>query len=353
MRTQLTPKQVALADREADLASQLTAWVSESGISEDRIPVVNMYVALKSKPLLVLAGPPESGKQALAQCVAQFLSGGSCEQCQVITGHPWWADHRENLTFLTGLHTRFLVEKLTAILEEAALQKNRDHVFTACLMHVSPAEVLSFFREVASQICDGQIKRLGDARLPAPIPYPSNLFLIGTIDTLRFNWWDDEFLAKATVIHWTGGQSGSPFPDGFRFEASEFLQFRICSRQAAYHKLHALVGNQKPIRIIFQIESLLRQYDISLSFSMLDEVVIFLANSWTANGQGLFDQSLKANLAIALDLAIAQIVFPHIDDQLDKTTDLVSQLHALLGQDYPYSIASLEAQSDFALKGGE
>ncbi|MBP1608449.1 MAG: hypothetical protein H6Q04_684 [Acidobacteria bacterium] len=343
MGAHLSMTNAVLADQETELVSLLITRVSESGISEDHIPVVNLYVALKSKPLVLLAGPPESGKQALVQCVSQFLSGGGCEQYQAITGHPWWANRGDNLTLLTDLHSRFLTEKLFAILEEATLPENRDRMFVACLMHLSPAELLTFFREVAFQLRNGQIMRLGEAHLSAPIPYPYNLFLIGTMDTANFRWWDADFLAKTTVIQWSGSKTCTPSLDGIRSGGSEFLRFRICGRQAAYQKLHAVVGGQKnPARIIFRVVTLLRQHGITLSVPVMDEIVIYLANAWTSNGRGLFDPSLTTNLAIALDLVIAQILLASTADLLNKTAKLSKQLHTLFGREFPFSIAFLE-----------
>lgn len=331
------------ADTEIELVSHLISSVSNCGISEDRISVINLYVALKTKPLVILVGPPKSGKQALAQCVSQFLSGGGGDQCQVISGHPWWANPSDNLALLTDMHTRLLTEKLFALFEEAALPEHKDRMFTACLMHLSPAELLTFFREFAFQLRNGQLMRLGEVHLSAPFPYPSNLFLLGTMETVNFRWWDADLLAKATVIHWSDGKACPPTLYGFAPNTSEFLRYRIGSRQAAYQKLFAIVGGQKGLaRIIFQIETLLWRNDICLPVSIKDEVVTYLANSWAANGQGLFDNSMTTNLTIALDLAVAQILLARIADHLMTTTGLNQQLGAILRSNFPVSTAFLE-----------
>jgi len=335
--------ELAQADREAELAAHLITRVRECGISEDHIPVINLYIALKSKPLVILVGPAESGKQALVQGISQILSGGGYDQYQDLTGHPWWANYKESQAALTELHTRLLTEKLFAILEEAMLPGNRSQIFMACLIHLSPAELLTFFREVAFQLQSGQIMRLGDVHLSAPIPYPSNLFLIGTMDVAKFRWWDDDFLAKATVIHWSGSKASSPVLNGFHSGESEFLRFRTCNRQAAYQKLFAIIRGQKnPVEIIFQIVNLLRQSDISLPVSIMDEIVIYLANAWTANGKGLFDLSVTTNLEIARDLAITQILLPRTSDRLNKTAGLTQQLRMVLGGEFPFSTAFLK-----------
>jgi hypothetical protein len=279
----------------------------------------------------------------LAQSVSQFLFGGEYDQCQIASGHPWWAKPSDNLELLTNLHTRLLTEKLFALIEEAAVPKHQDQMFIACLSHLCPAELLIFFRVLAFQLRNGQLMRMGEVHLSAPFPYPPNLFLIGMMDTINFRWWDPGLLAKATVIHWSDGKICTPSSQSHWPRPSEFLRFRIGSRQEAYQKLFAIVGDQKGIaRIIFQIEKLLKRYNIRLPTSILDEVVIYLANAWAADGKGLFVFALATNLVIALDLAVAQILLARIADHLTTVTRLNQQLGAVLRSNFPVSTTFLE-----------
>ena len=60
---------------ELEIVTRLLDAVAEAGLSMDRNASVNFYVAVKSKPLTLLAGPSQSGKIALVRCLAKELIG--------------------------------------------------------------------------------------------------------------------------------------------------------------------------------------------------------------------------------------------------------------------------------------
>jgi 5-methylcytosine-specific restriction protein B len=177
-------------DHEAMFIAWMQAAMIENGVSVDQIEIANFYVALKSKPLTVLVGPPLSGKEAMAQCLAQMFNDQDRLHIQLLTGHPWWAGRDDQAASHTRLHTRFLTEKILAFIEEASQPGNTRLVFIACLIRMSPAELLSFFTDVAFQLQHGRIMRLGDTHFSEPIPFPTNLRIVGTMDTVRsrINW---------------------------------------------------------------------------------------------------------------------------------------------------------------------
>ena len=161
-KQQSSPGRSTPPDHEATLITSLHDAMLENGISIDVADVANFIVALKSKPLAVLAGPAFTGKEALVQCLAQMFNEQERFHIQFITGHPWWAAGSTHIASHTGLHARFMTEKIIAVMEEAGQPNHTHQVFVACLVRMSPAELLSFFTEVAFQIQHGQIMRIGD-----------------------------------------------------------------------------------------------------------------------------------------------------------------------------------------------
>lgn len=134
-------------DHEILLLARLSEQASQVGICFDRTAIANLYVALKSKPLVVLTGPAQSGKIALVQVLAQSLVERESLRVQMLTGHPWWAERSDGIAEHTRLHARFSTEKILSIIEEAGQPDNAHQVFIACLTQISPAELLSFFTE--------------------------------------------------------------------------------------------------------------------------------------------------------------------------------------------------------------
>ena len=341
-------------DPEEELVSHLVQSVSRAGICSDPVSVINFYVSLKSKPLAILAGSEQTGKIAMVQCLARVLMGGDCGdpngrlQCQMMEGHPWSAAKSGNATFFTKIHTRYNSEKLLCLIEEAWRPENSGKVFLACLTRISPAELEEFFTEIAYQLRHGTIMRFGDVHLSEPVPFPPNLFLIGTMDTDCFDWWDSDLLSSTTVIQWPEKSMDHllcPVP-GDRFPAAEksFLRSYVRNEQAVFKKLHTLLAlHRQPVLPLFLIESLFEKEAIPLTRTLVNEAFTYLANSWSGQGSGLFHPSPADNLATAIDLAIAQTYLPRAGKWIRRSKVLQENLGELLNGNYPRAALTLAA----------
>jgi hypothetical protein len=219
-------------------------------------------------------------------------------------------------------------------------------VFLAGLTRISPAELMGFFSEVAFQLRHGQIMRLPTAHLSEPIPYPPNLFLVGTMDTARLGESDEDLLSMTTIIHWAGSEVEAARPSS-HVEAipngeSEFLRSLVRDERAARLKLQRVLGKRLPgVWPLVRIEALSRQQMADPPPSVPGEAMIYLANAWSRRGTGLFDPSPTANLEIALDLSIAQSVLPHAQASMQQSPALREELRATLNGKFPRSAALL------------
>ncbi len=310
------------------LIASLHAAMLENGVSVSQAEITNFYVALKSKPLAILAGPAQSGKTALVRSLAQSLVERNSLRVQLFTGHPWWAERSAAVANYTRMHERFSTEKILSVIEQAGQPDNANQVFIACLTQISPAELLSFFTEVAFQLQNGQIMRLGDTHLSEPVLFPSNLRIIGTMDTPSFDWWDSDLLLNTTVIQWPQASAlpAPVFNHGILLDEREFLQSCVRGRDAAYHKVFPVLKQQRqPLYPLLQVEAVLKRHIPSLD-GVVDEVMIYLANSWSRSGNGLFHPLPDCNLAMALDLAISQILLPRAADAIQNLETLRKRL---------------------------
>ncbi|QPC83132.1 hypothetical protein G4Y79_01790 [Phototrophicus methaneseepsis] len=313
----------------------------------DPISIVNLYVSLKSKPMAILTGAAHSGKSEVVRCLAQYLTDGDPIRSQMMNGHAWWAEKTRDIAFFIETQTRFNTVKLLAVIEEAWQPENTNSVFVACLTRISPAEVISFFSDLAFQLQHGQIMRLPRARLTEPIPYPPNLFLIGTMDTTRFDWSDDEnLLSKTTMIQWSEGEMKPTTQrkwESITLGETGFLRSLIRDEAVARLKLHHILGNEQPaLHPLLLAERLLNEQEIRLPGSVKGETLVYVANAWSKDGVGLFDQVTPNNLATALDLAIVQILLPRISAIIRDSQTLRRRLQEALSQ-FPSSVEVLES----------
>lgn len=345
----LNAASVIIQDAELELIDRLAAGVLEVGTRVDRINVANLYVALKHRPIAIVAGPVGTGKAALVNCLANLLAGGNGLQIQLLSGHAWYAGVSPCSTVLIGMHNRLITEKLLAVIDEALQPENAQRIFVVGLLRISPAELLSFFTEVAYQVRHDEIMRIGDAHLSAPLPFPPNLLLIGTLDTEDFVWWDEDLLSGATVIEWPANVSvQQPVATCESPNLSrEFIHSSIRSHQKACEKLFSVVeGTKQPLRAIMLIQGVIQEYGLEFSPALLDEVILYLANAWSQQGSGLFDDSKSRNLAIASDLAVTQLVLPHYLEEIRSSGSLHGDLCSILDAHLPRSSAFLGSHSE-------
>ncbi|MCC7210147.1 MAG: hypothetical protein IT323_22780, partial [Anaerolineae bacterium] len=279
---------------EQDAVSHLIQSSAKAGEKADPISIANLYVSLRSKPLAILTGPAHSGKSETIQGFAQTLTGGDAIRCQMMNGHPWWAETSGDVCFFVEAQTRFNSAKLLAVMEEAWQPENAKRVFVACLTHISPAELIGYFTDVAFQLRHNRIMRLPHVHLVQPVPFPRNLLLIGTMDTSRVDWSDEDLLSQTTIIQWRETEKRLAVePDQIisGLGESEFLGSLVRNEAAACRKLHHILGNeQQALRPFLEVVRLLSEQKIRIPGSVTGETLIYLANSWTKGGIGLFDR---------------------------------------------------------------
>jgi hypothetical protein len=67
--------------------------------------------------------------------------------------------------------------------------------------------------------------------------------------------------------------------------------------------------------------------------------MVYIANSWSSSGTGLFSRDTSTNLEIAQDLAIAQTFLLPIQDRLMDSAALRKNLQPIFGDRFPRSSA--------------
>lgn len=194
-------------DDEGEIIERLMRAAAAAGVQASPRFITDFYATLQTQRLVILAGPPHSGKVTLVRSLARVLTGGHPFQWQMMVGHAWWAGQSGNVGLFTQAQTRFNSAKILTMMQEALRPENVSRVYIACLTRISPAEVLGFFSDVAFQMRHKQLMRLPCLHLPKPILYPPNLFLIGTMDTTQTDWADADLLSNPALLQWPAGKA--------------------------------------------------------------------------------------------------------------------------------------------------
>lgn len=333
-------------DGELAIINNTLAQIIQSGFLITPIWVANFLVALKSKPLILLTGTAESAKEILVNCFSNVLTMGNIYHYQTMLGHPWWASNPSEVVTYNRVQSRFNTLKLESIIEEASLPQNRDQYFIAELIKISPGELEEYFSETAFQLQHKELMRLPSSHFSEPIPYPPNLSIIGTIDTSNFNWLDRDLLSQTTIIDCYPLQSASGltvenFTPNPNLEKC-LLHSSIRDPQRAFKKLsRILVKFPSGLLPFLQVRQVLQKFRSIWFGNSFLEGIVYLANSWSYAGVGLFDRDLRKNMQIAMDLAITQsLLLPH-SEKIAKSEKLQTKLHKVLDNGFPQAIAYL------------
>jgi hypothetical protein len=82
---------VVIHDREVELVDRLAAAIAQTGFRAERVEVANFYVALKHRPMAILAGPVGGGEAALVKYLVGILADISDLHRQVVPRNAWYA----------------------------------------------------------------------------------------------------------------------------------------------------------------------------------------------------------------------------------------------------------------------
>jgi hypothetical protein len=339
-------KQMPAGDIEMEALTATMASVRAAGIEVVPETVVNLYVALKSKPLLLLLGPANSGKVAVLRCLAQALTGGDMFRCQFMPGHAWWAGQSGNVALFTNAQLRLNTGKLLALLEEAHAPQNRERLLLACLTRISPAELLTVFSDTAFQIRRGGLMRLCAAHFSEPVPYPTNLLLAGTLDGPLTHGLDSQLLSMTSVVQWSASAVapdqaallGSPGRDyGPTFLASMVRT----ETQARLRLRRVLKRSVAAIRQLDCLEEIFRRHEAGAFPSIRSDLLVYLANAFSRTGSGLFQPGPAANLEAALDWGLHTVVVPRLAGPLLNAQGLRTELQRVCAGRWPNTAQAL------------
>ena len=332
----------SLNDTEQKVINQTIQLSNASSFHVHPQSITNLFIGLKSRPLTLLVGPSNTGKIASVKNLAKGLIGDDPLRCQMMDGHSWWANQCTDTVQFTEAQTRWNSDKIFELIQEASLPENAQKIYMACLTRISPAELNEFFSEVAFQLQHDQIMRIASIHLSEPIPFPRNFFLIGTMDINQFKWLSDDLISKTSLIHWTSDDSISTNlstgKDNIDNGEKAFLRSCLRNLQAAIQKLYTLLRSQRETFFpLFQTSRVLQKHKILVPNSMFHSAMVYIANSWSAKGTGLFSLNTSTNLDIALDHAIAQTYLLPIEDKLVDSAVLRKNLQSILNDRFPRS----------------
>ncbi|WP_152399114.1 MrcB family domain-containing protein [Paenibacillus cellulositrophicus] len=176
---------------------QIQSYISNQGFHYPHGLIENLYLSLKTKPFVILAGVSGTGKTKLVKLFAEALGAtGDKRQFTLIPIRPDWSDPSDLLGY-KDLSGAFRPGRLAEVLVEASQPANQHKPYFICLDEMNLARVEYYFSDVLSVIETQEWKRdrivtsklinresllPEDQSVYGDLSIPDNVYLIGTVN---------------------------------------------------------------------------------------------------------------------------------------------------------------------------
>lgn len=172
-----------------DQINRIHDYILSKGFSFSLDQVTNLFLSLKTKPFVLLAGISGTGKSKLIKLFAEAV-GASQENARfsLIPVRPDWNDGSDLLGY-EAIDGTFRIGPLTKVLLDASKEENRDKPYFICLDEMNLSRVEHYFSDFLS-IVESREKKddiiksdpiLSHSSL-GNVSLPDNVYIIGTVN---------------------------------------------------------------------------------------------------------------------------------------------------------------------------
>lgn len=326
-----SPEVVAMTERQA--VSSMVSELALLGVS--RTSAIGIWIALKSKPLIIFCGPKGSGKERTTLAVAKTLVNEKSEQLLKLQGHPWWASSYSNIGLLTNAQERLTSHRLRLYLEEAERSARNNSIFFAVFSKISRAELSTIFAPLHQQIQIGHMLRIPFDLAEELVRLPSNVYLLASMDLNNPGM--DVGMSQSTCMLFdqVAPLEKGPYIQGRAPMHSDSLQSALfaCRRfdpRAALAMAPTPGRGLDPLRPVREFLALLSRHGIRYGSELIQDAYLYIGNAWDAMGQGLFNQNPSSNTGEAYNFWLQNAAMPKLSNAMRGNPDLRSDVKRLL-----------------------
>ena len=315
-----------------EIVDNIFKYISSQGYEYSKELISNLYLSLKTKPFVILAGISGTGKSKIVRLFAESL-GATVEnnQFNMISVRPDWNDSTELIGY-KNLESKFIKGKLTQIIEKAS--QNLDKPYFVCLDEMNLARVEYYLSDYLSVIesrrkVDDKIvtdKLIYDSEIDEEetLSLPENLYIVGTVNmddtTFQFS---RKVLDRANTIEFSEVNLENLFgensvEDNFNKNIDVYNDFlkstylKIIDIEDEYRD-YAIEINKK----IIDINNILKKSQKQFAYRVRDEILFYMIENKKAN---LLDENE------AFDYQIMQKVLPTISGSENSVKETLVNL---------------------------
>ena len=323
---------------------EIKKYIRNKGFSYPAETVDNFYLAMKSKPFVILAGISGTGKTKLVKLFAE--ASGATEKngrYSLIPVRPDWSDPSDLMGY-TDLAGNFRPSKFSRLLAQASQLENRDKPYFVCLDEMNLARVEHYFSDLLSimetrcwdeeRIVTDSVLSLDDQEVLYQdeyqnLTFPDNVYLIGTVNMDETTYpFSKKVLDRAQMIEFNQIDLGR-FPeyrsDVENYKPSEGLVsgpisnsfFRSDYLTLQDANLENDVLNRRSTGRLIEVNQILETIYSQVGFRVRDEVSFYLLYN---SRYGLMTEEQ------AFDIQLLQKILPRLQGSSSSVKEVLIQL---------------------------
>ncbi|MCI4669071.1 MAG: AAA family ATPase [Bacteroidia bacterium] len=311
-----------------EILEHVYATIGSEGFFYPKRTIANLYLSLKTKPFVILAGISGTGKTQLAKQFAAAL--GHEERFQLIPVKPDWTDSSFILGY-TNSNGEFVEGPLWHAMQKAKAQP--DMPFFVLFDEMNLARVEYYLSDLLSlietrKLANGHILSSNFEHEGQTWNLPDNLYMIGTINideashSLSRKVLDRANVIEMNEIHLDGAFQAQEAVESREPISNDFLQAPyVHIKDIAQADLDR---NMPVIKLLTELNKLLWQIDLPIGYRIRDEILFYLANRHEI--RELISEGE------AVDLQIHQKILPRIYGSSRTLYRVLFEIIALLTQ---------------------
>ena len=357
----------ALAPAEAELLCDLHRFIALKNFHIEPGMLFNLYLCLKTKPFLILAGISGTGKSTVIRLIAEALNGldnGRAKGYRLIPVRPDWNDVRDLLGFENLLTGAFRPGALLQALREAQAAPGRPYF--VCLDEMNLARVEHYFAdflsimETARRTPDGAwttdpialahgreclpADDLGD--LPAQLPIPPNFFVAGTVNMDETTYaFSPKVLDRANTVAFDRVELALSDADpAAQIDSTALRDLGSALIDRPYRQLEDIRQRNEVIawnNPLEELNAILAEEDLHFGYRIRDEILIYMAYALDLI-DGLPSRAPAFAPNDAFDYQILQKILPRLSGAGDELAALLDHLIAFCDPTYPRAAQKLQ-----------
>ena len=316
---------------EKEKLTQIKSFITNRGFTYKDNLIENLYLSLKAKPFVILAGTSGTGKSKLAKLFAESIKA----EYKLVPVRPDWSDSSDLFGHL-DLEGKFIPGAITDFIAKANNNLSKPHIL--CLDEMNLARVEYYLSDYLSVI---ETRRVQDGKIVTDpvltkesfgkdttafekygeLSLPENLYIIGTVNmdetTFPFS---KKVLDRANTIEFSNVDLS--FPDFSSMESANPLDnINNDFIKSKYLILKDCLDYQSELSSLCEelekVNQILAKANLHVGYRVRDEIVFYTLNNKI---EQLIDDDK------ALDNAIMQKILPRIQGSSNTVKEMLYEL---------------------------